>query len=232
MTRSDGVVSRHSFSFGSHYDPGNVRHGVLVAHNEEELLPGAGYGDHTHRDAEVVTWVLEGRLAHRDSSGNSGVLVPGTVQRMSAGTGVVHSERNARTAAPGAAGSVRFVQMWVQPDRPAAAPSYAQHDVSGLLSGGDLVPVVSGLPGRDAPVRLGNRSACLHAVRLGPGEESRVPDAPYLHVFVARGSVRVEGAGVLQAGDEVRITGGGGHRLTGEPAGGEVLVWEMHSGGR
>ena len=122
-TTTDWLTSRHSFSFGQHYDPGNVGHAVLVAHNEDVVAPGHGYDLHPHADLEIVTWVLAGSLVHEDSHGHSGVLAPGVVQRLSAGSGVQHSERN---DAPGATEPTRFVQMWLRPDEPGLTPSFAR----------------------------------------------------------------------------------------------------------
>ena len=191
-TTADRLTSRHSFSFGSHYDPGNVGFAVLVAHNEDLVAPGAGYDTHPHQDTEIVTWVLDGSLAHQDSRGHAGVLHPGIVQRMSAGSGVQHSERN---DAPGASVPTRFVQMWLRPDEAGLEPSYAQHDV-GAARG--LVPLVSGVPGVDASVSIATRGAALFVARLSAGESVVLPDAPHLHVFVARGAVILEGAGRLE----------------------------------
>lgn len=222
-TRGPGLVSRHSFSFGPHYDPGNVGHAVLVAHNEDDLRDGGGYPTHPHRDLEIVTWVLEGGLRHEDSGGHAGVLVPGRVQRLSAGSGVRHSEVHDPASGP----VTRFVQMWVLPDEPALTPSYAQQDVEGLLSPDRLVPVASGRRGqRDAAVPLHNRDATLHVGR--PADVTvPLPDAPYLHVFVTRGTAELETGGILEEGDAARLTGAGGIRLAAHgPC--EVLVWEMH----
>jgi hypothetical protein len=112
-TRTEWLASRHSFSFGEHYDPANVGFAALVAHNDDVVAVGAGYDTHPHADTEIVTWVLEGSLVHLDSRGGSHVLVQGSVQLLSAGSGVLHSERN---DAPGAARPTRFVQMWLRPD--------------------------------------------------------------------------------------------------------------------
>jgi redox-sensitive bicupin YhaK (pirin superfamily) len=224
-TAGDNLVSRHSFSFGPHYDPGDVGHAVLVAHNDDDIRAGAGYDTHPHRDLEIVTWVLEGGLRHRDSDGNGGVVVPGRLQRLSAGSGVRHSEHHDPAHGP----RLRFVQMWVLPDEPGLTPSYAQRDVGPALAGGELVPVASGRPGPglDAAVPVHNRDATLHVARLKDAAGVQLPDAPYLHVFVARGSADLEAAGRLEEADAVRLTGAGGVRLT---AAGEceVLVWEMH----
>jgi quercetin 2,3-dioxygenase len=172
-----------------------------------------------------VTWVLNGALAHQDSIGNRGVIYPGLAQRMSAGSGILHSEKNDSPTEP-----VHFVQMWVTPDESAITPSYQQHEVHNDALSGGLVTIASGSPGRDAAISLHNRHAALHAARLRPGDTVNAPTAPYLHVFVPRGAITVEGAGELAAGDAVRFTGAdGGPRLTArEPS--EILIWEMHTG--
>jgi quercetin 2,3-dioxygenase len=220
-TRADGLASRHSFSFGAHYDPGNVGFAVLVAHNDDVVEPGHGYDTHPHRDTEIVTWVLEGSLVHEDSYGNAGVIRPGLAQRMSAGRGVLHSERNDE---PGAS-TTRFVQMWLRPDTSGLDPSYEQHDVS-LAPGAGLLPIVSGLAGLDAAVRIHTSGAALHVARLDKGESLQLPDAPRLHLFVARGSVDLEAAGRLDEGDAARLAVDGGPTVTAtDPA--EVLVWQL-----
>jgi redox-sensitive bicupin YhaK (pirin superfamily) len=222
LTRTEWLESRHSFSFGPHFDPTNTHHGLLLVNNEDLVAPGGGFDTHSHRDMEILTWVLAGSLAHQDSAGNAGVISTGVAQRMSAGTGILHSERNA-SAEP-----VHFVQMWVQPDGFGRTPEYEQRELTPRLLAGALVPVASGRVGHDDAIRIGNRSAALHVARLTPGQRIELPDAPYLHVFVACGRVDVEGAGPLAAGDAARFTAIGGQRVAAlEPA--EVLVWEMHS---
>lgn len=226
VTRGDGLESRHSFSFGAHYDPGNVGHALLVAHNDDVLRPGAGYPTHPHRDLEIVTWVVEGGLRHADSRGNSGLVVPGLAQRLSAGQGVRHSEVNDT-----ASGSrVRFVQMWVPPDESGLDPTYAQRDVSTDLVTDRLVPVASGATRHrpDTAVRIHNGAATLHAGRLSPGGRVTVPEAPYVHLFLARGAGDLESVGRLGEGDAVRLTGAGARRFTAAASGAELLAWEMH----
>lgn len=226
-TQADGLASRHSFSFGAHYDPGNIGFAVLVAHNDDVVEPGRGYDTHPHRDTEIVTWVLEGSLVHADSHGNADVIRPGLAQRMSAGRGVLHSERNDE---PGAESTTRFVQMWLRPDEPGLDPSYQQHDVStSLVPGSGLVPVVSGIAGRDAAVRIHTSGALLHVARLGAGESLQLPDAPRLHLFVARGSADLEAAGRLDEGDAARLAVDGGPSLTAMTHA-EVLVWQLPAG--
>lgn len=226
VTTTSWLDSRHSFSFGDHYDPANTHHGVLLVNNDDVVAPAAGFETHAHRDMEIVTWVLDGSLAHRDSAGNSGVVYPGLAQRMSAGTGILHSEKNDSVSDP-----VRFVQMWVQPDVAGIAPGYQQDEIGDDLLDGRLATIASGMTGHDAAITIHNRSAALHGARLPGGREVELPAAPYLHLFVARGRVNMtipDNAAELAEGDAVRFTSSDGIRLTGQDAC-EILVWEMHT---
>lgn len=230
-TRIPWLDSKHSFSFGAHYDPANTHHGLLLVNNDDVVAPGTGFDTHPHRDMEIVTWVLRGSLVHQDSTGHAGVIYPGLAQRMSAGTGILHSEKNDswRLAGDRHADPVHFVQMWVVPDAAGVTPGYAQREIDAELLSGALVPVASGRPEHgDAAVAIANRHATLHAARLAPGQAVTLPDAPFLHLFVARGAVTLEGAGALDEGDAVRFTATGGHRVTAREAS-EILVWEMHA---
>jgi redox-sensitive bicupin YhaK (pirin superfamily) len=233
-TRIDWLDSKHSFSFGQHYDAANTHHGLLLVNNDDIVAPGSGFETHPHRDMEIVTWVLRGELVHQDSEGHNGVIYPGLAQRMSAGSGILHSEKNDAWRLTGAAAHtdpVHFVQMWVVPDEQGIAPGYEQLEIGEELLRGGLVPVASGME-RDAgaaAIRIRNSSAALHAARLGVGDTVELPDAPYLHLFVPRGRVALEGAGPLETGDAVRFTGVGGHRVTASEDA-EILVWEMHAG--
>jgi quercetin 2,3-dioxygenase len=232
-TRIGWLDSRHSFSFGHHHDPANTHHGVLVVNNADVVAPGTGFETHPHRDMEIVTWVLQGSLVHQDSEGNRGVIHPGLAQRMSAGTGILHSERNDGWRRPEAHGEpepVRFVQMWVLPDERGVDPGYEQAEIGADRLRGGLVPVASGMERyRDATaIRINNRFAALHAGRLRSGEHVEVPDAPFVHLFVAHGTVDLEGAGTLAEGDAVRLTGVGGQQVTALDDA-ELLVWEMHA---
>jgi len=223
VTTTSWLKSRHSFSFGDHYDPDNTHHGLLLVNNDDIVAPHTGFDTHPHRDMEIVTWVLDGALAHQDSIGNRGLIYPGLAQRMSAGSGILHSEKNDSATEP-----VHFVQMWIAPDESAITPSYQQHEVHNDQLSSGLVTIASGIPGRDAAISLHNHHAALHAARLQPGDSVSTPAAPYLHVFVPRGRVTVEGVGDLDAGDAVRFTDAEGQRLTArDPA--EVLIWEMHA---
>ncbi len=141
VTTTSWLKSRHSFSFGDHYDPANTHFGLPLVNNDDIVAPAGGFETHAHRDVEIVTWVLQGRLRHQDSAGNRGVIYPGLAQRMSAGSGILRSEMNDSATEP-----VRFVQMWVVPDETAIAPSYQQHEIDAKLLGGELVTIASGAP--------------------------------------------------------------------------------------
>ncbi len=233
-TRIDWLDSKHSFSFGSHYDPENTHHGLLLVNNDDIVKPGTGFETHPHRDMEIVTWVLRGSLVHQDSTGHSGVIYPGLAQRMSAGRGILHSEKNDSWTLTGGQSHtepVHFVQMWVIPDEPGVDPGYQQLEIDDELLHGGLVTIASGMPAhRDqAAISIRNRNAALHGARLQAGVSVELPSAPYLHLFVPRGEVILEGAGALHEGDAVRFTASGGQRVTAStPA--EILVWEMHAG--
>jgi redox-sensitive bicupin YhaK (pirin superfamily) len=230
-TRLDWLDSRHAFSFGRHYDPANTGFGLLLVSNEDVVRTGAGFDTHPHRDMEIVTWVLSGSLVHQDSEGHSGVIHPGLAQRMSAGTGILHSEKNDSWRLTGGEAhheDVHFVQMWVLPDETSLDPGYQQLDISAELVKGGWVTVASGRP-RDADstaIRIHQRQAALHAARLEAGDTVELPTAPFVHLQVTNGSVALEGAGSLVRGDTVRVVGASGERLT-ALAHAEVLAWQM-----
>ncbi|WDZ83265.1 pirin family protein [Micromonospora cathayae] len=231
-TKIAWLDSKHSFSFGHHYDQDNTHHGLLLVNNDDVVRPGTGFDTHPHRDMEIVTWVLQGSLVHQDSTGHSGIIYPGLAQRMTAGRGILHSEKNDSWRLEGEKHTdpVHFVQMWVVPDEARVTPGYEQLEIDAELLGGGLVPVASGMDKHDgeAAIRIRNRHAGLYAARLQPGGSVTLPDAPFVHLFVARGAVDLEGSGPLGTGDAVRFTATGGQRVTAtEPA--EILVWEMHA---
>lgn len=202
VSRSPGVETWHSLSFGPHYDPGNTAFGRLVLHDEHRLEPGAGFAPHPHAGVEVVSWVLEGVLVHEDRVGGRRELGPGTLQHLSAGSGVVHAERAGEE-------QTRFVQAWLLADEPAAAPSYACRQPEA---------------GRPLPVlQLG--SAVLHAGRLPAGEALTLPPGGLVHAFVASGQVRTADA-LLEPGDALRQPGQGPVELRAERDS-DLLVWEM-----
>src|SRR6478752_7928860 len=233
-TRLGWLDSKHSFSFGRRYDQANTHHGLLLVNNDDIVKPGTGFETHPHQDMEIVTWVLQGSLVHQDSEGHTGVIYPGLAQRMSAGTGILHSEKNDswRLAGPEQSDDthrdpVHFVQMWVVPDERGIAPGYEQLEIGAELAKGGLVPVASGR-GHDAASSINQRDAALFAARLAPGESVTLPDAPFVHLFVPRGDVVLEGAGALVEGDSARLTSAGGPTVTAATSA-EILVWEMHS---
>jgi redox-sensitive bicupin YhaK (pirin superfamily) len=225
--------SRHTFSFGRHYDPNNTHFGLLLVSNDDRVRAGTGFETHPHRDMEIVTWVLEGSLVHQDSTGHSGVIYPGLAQRMSAGTGIQHSEKNdawTLNGEPEHADDVHFVQMWVLPDERGAMPGYEQLDIGDELAGGGLVTVASGMAKHadDRAIAIHQKHAALHSARMGDTREVALPEAPFVNLYVASGSTDLEGFGLLQAGDSARVTDSEGQRVRAN-GGAEILVWEMNS---
>ncbi len=224
--------SKHSFSFGHHFDRTNTHHGLLLVNNDDVVDAGTGFDTHPHRDMEIVTWVLDGSLVHQDSTGHNGIIYPGLAQRMSAGRGIMHSEKNDswRLAGDAHQDPVHFIQMWVVPDQGGITPGYEQLEIDHDVLAGGLVPVASGMVKHDgeSAIRIKNKSAAMYVARLQPGQSVELPEAPFLHLFVPRGSVTLEGAGALAPGDAVRFTASGGQRVTAiEQA--EIIVWEMHA---
>ena len=205
-TVGDGVETWHSFSYGAHYDPDQIGFGPIMAINTEHVAPGRGYDVHDHADVEIVTWVLEGVLRHEDSTGQSGDIRPGTAQRLSAGTGVRHSERNGSATEP-----LVFVQTMLRSSRD-DAPEYAQADVPAIA--GVLAPTVD----VHAPAEL-------FSLRLGPGQRVTVPAAERVLVVVTSGLVV---CGELEAaqGDELRSADGQEIELV-APHGAAALVWQL-----
>ena len=221
-TRAGWLDSRHCFSFGHHYDPANTHHGLLLVSNDDIVRPFTGFDTHPHRDMEIVTWVLDGELEHKDTLGNTGLIYPGLAQRMSAGRGIYHSEKNNTSPR-----DVHFIQMWVLPDTEGVDPGYEQLDINAELAKGGLVPLASGR-GHAAAIGIRQRGAALWVGRLKAGETVQVPDAPFVHLYVATGAADLEGAGALGAGDAVRLTAAGNPALTADATqGAEVLIWEM-----
>ena len=220
-TRIGWLDSNHSFSFGNHQDPDNTHHGLLLVNNDDIVLPGTGFDTHPHQDMEIITWVLSGEMEHKDTTNHQGIIYPGLAQRMSAGRGIWHSEMNPSGDQP-----VHFVQMWVFPDTESVDPSYEQLDINPQLAKGGLVPVASGR-GHNAAIKIRQLDAVLWAGRLAAGESVALPDAHYLHLYVAVGQANLEQGGELGTGDAVRLTVAGTPQLTAGDEGAEVLIWEM-----
>ena len=219
FTDAGWLQSHHSFNFGPHYSAAHEGHGLLLVNNDDVVAPGQGFGTHGHRDMEIVTWVLSGRLEHKDSEGNHGILYPGLAQRMSAGSGIRHSEFNASGDE-----SVHFLQMWVPPDTTGIPPGYEQLDLNEALANGGLVPIASG-QGHDGSITIHQRDAVLWGGRLQAGETVRLPGAPHEHLFVAVGNGVLEGVGELGTGDAARLTDTGALNFTAGPNGAELSVW-------
>ncbi|MFC1416367.1 pirin family protein [Streptacidiphilus cavernicola] len=223
-TPAAGIETWHAFSFAGHYDPANTHFGALLACNEETLAPGAGFTPHPHRDTGIVSWVVQGALAHRDDHGHAAVVRPGQVQYLGAGAGVVHSEANAA----GADQPVRFLQFWLQPDAFGAPPRYglrAAPDGTGLLLLAD-------------GAELGRADAALHLLRLGPYTAlPPLPAAAYRYLHLVRGGLGFRTAGgprgvgqELEPGDSLRLSGAAEpvDPVAG-PDGVEALLWTMDS---
>ncbi|MEU6222995.1 pirin family protein [Streptomyces sp. NPDC047042] len=200
-----GIESWHAFSFGPHYDPDNLRFGAMIACNEERLEPGAGFDEHPHSHTEIVTWVTEGELTHRDSTGHETVVHPGDVQRLSAAAGVRHVERN-EGATP-----LTFIQTWLAPLTLGGTPSY--ETVRGIADA--------------TPYAIPEAATLLHVRRLQAGERTALPDAPFVYVHVVRGELRL-GPEKLFPGDAARITAPTNMEATGVTAT-ELLLWEFSS---
>ncbi|MFL6163205.1 MAG: pirin family protein [Jatrophihabitantaceae bacterium] len=220
VTSTDWLHSAHSFAFGQHYDPANLSFGLLRAHNVDEVRPGPGYPPHRHAAVEILTWVLSGTLEHSDAEGDRRVG-PGTLQYLSAGTGIEHAERSGSAAEP-----VRVVQMWLAAE-PGGEPRYQAVDVA--LPPVGLTLAASGA--RPAPIGLRQPGAELFLGRLPAGAALELPVAPYVHLFLLTGSAGVrEPAGAaerLGPADALRITDGGpGTGLVGERDA-ELMVWAM-----
>jgi redox-sensitive bicupin YhaK (pirin superfamily) len=213
VTLAEGIRTAHCFSFGAHFDPLNVGFGAMQACNDEQLEPRSGYPPHSHLDTEIVTWVVSGTLTHEDSTGSRHELPVGAVQRLSAGSGVEHAERNE------AKEPLRFVQMWLRPDTGAGQPAYAcDHPALRPEGWTDVV-------GGDAAMGLGTDGAVLRVARLTGQTHVVLLPAPQCFVFVATGSVAVDGSGLLEEGDALML-GGQTPRLTAlEPA--QVLAWAL-----
>jgi hypothetical protein len=212
--------SRHTFSFADYHDPRHMGFGALRVINEDRVAPGAGFGTHPHRDMEIISYVLEGALEHKDSIGTGSVIRPGDVQRMSAGTGVQHSEFNASRSEP-----VHFLQIWVIPHRVGLKPSYEQKSFT-AAERTNALRLVASPDGRDGSLTV-HQDAKLYSGVLLPGGATQLelPAGRHVWVQVARGAVTVNGRALAE---------GDGAAILDEPAlelasdeGAEVLVFDL-----
>jgi quercetin 2,3-dioxygenase len=212
--------SYHSFSFADYYDPEHMGFGSLRVINEDRVQPGMGFGTHGHRDMEIISYVLDGKLEHKDNMGTGSVIVPGDVQRMSAGRGVLHSEYNPSREEP-----VHFLQIWIEPNTTGIKPSYEQKTIAVEDKRGKLRLIASS-DGREGSVTV-HQDAAIYAARLDGGEaathELRSGRRAYVHV--ARGAVHVNGER-LAAGDAAMLTGESRVTLA-QADGAEVLLFDL-----
>jgi quercetin 2,3-dioxygenase len=220
QTALSWLDSRHSFSFGDYYDPDHMGFRSLRVINDDQVAPGAGFGMHPHRDMEIITYVVNGALEHRDSLGTGEVLRPGEVQRMTAGTGIRHSEFN-----PSATEPVHLLQIWLLPERTGLTPGYEQKAFPEAERRGRW-RMVAARDGRDGAVTI-NQDADVYATRLEPGETARHDLRPGRHAWVqvARGSVTLNGR-TLRAGDGAAVSNEAALAVAAtEPA--EVLLFDL-----
>jgi quercetin 2,3-dioxygenase len=214
------LKSFHTFSFADYFDPEHVEFGPLRVINEDRVQPGMGFGTHGHRDMEIISYVLAGELAHKDSMGNGSTIRPGDVQRMSAGTGVRHSEFN-----PSASEPVHFLQIWIQPNETGIEPSYEEQRFSATQKRGRLRLIAS--PDRSEGSVLIHQDARVYAGLFNGAEAASLDVAPgrRLYIHVARGEVKVNGV-ALSAGDAIRYTDATSLRIdNGREA--EVIVFDL-----
>jgi redox-sensitive bicupin YhaK (pirin superfamily) len=212
--------SYHSFSFADYFDSRHVEFGPLRVINEDRVAPGAGFGTHPHRDMEIISYVLAGELAHKDSLGNGSVIRPGDVQRMSAGTGVRHSEFN-----PSETQRLHFLQIWIKPGVAGIAPSYEEKHFSDAEKQGHL-RLIASPDGRDGSVQI-HQDASLYVGRFD-GEEQASLELKHKrrsYVHVVRGEARANGI-ELGAGDALKVTDAPSVRIEGGRAA-EILVFDL-----
>ena len=212
--------SHHSFSFADYYDPEHMGFGPLRVINEDRVQPGKGFGTHGHRDMEILSYVLDGELSHRDDMGTGSIIVPGDVQRMSAGRGVMHSEFNPSSVRP-----VHFLQIWIEPSERGIPASYEQAHVATADKRGKLALLAA--PAGEGAAVVVHQDARLYATLLDGDEAVTLPIAPgrRAYVHVARGTVALNGTH-LGTGDAARVEGESALELdSGDRA--EVLVFDL-----
>jgi len=213
--------SRHSFSFGNYYDPNHMGFASLRVINEDKVIPAKGFGTHGHRDMEIISYVLSGELEHRDSMGNGSVIRPGDVQRMSAGTGVRHSEFNASDANP-----VHFLQIWIMPNENGLEPSYEEKNFSSEIEQNKLI-LVGSADGRDNSVTI-HQDVNLYLGSLGQGDclTHEIADNRAVWLQVVKGEIALNDK-PLQAGDGVAIADEAEIAIACKSADSEILLFDM-----
>lgn len=218
-TKLDWLEGKHSFSFGRYYDPAHMGFGPLRVINEDRVAPGGGFATHPHDNMEIVTYVLDGALEHKDSMGNGTVIRPGDIQRMSAGTGVTHSEFNHSGTEP-----VHLLQIWFLPEKRGIAPSYEQHSVSETEKRGVLKLVMTP-DGHDGTVKI-HQDVKMYVGFLDGQDVTFAPESGRLQwIQIARGSVNLNGL-VLEQGDGAAVRAEGVLRFT-DAKDAEVVIFDM-----
>jgi quercetin 2,3-dioxygenase len=220
ITNLGWLDSRHTFSFADYRDPSHVHYRALRVINDDRIAPGGGFPTHPHRDMEIVTIVLSGALEHKDSLGNGSVIRPAEVQRMTAGTGILHSEFNPSEDKP-----VHLLQIWILPDRHGLTPSYEQTAFPDAERHGKLLLVASN-DGRDGSVTI-NQDASVYVTHVSPGESARLEVEPDRHIWVqvATGSATLNGT-LLNEGDGAAMSTESAIELTGA-SDSEVVVFDL-----
>ena len=215
------LKSFHTFSFADYYDPQQMGFGPLRVINEDRVQPGKGFGTHGHRDMEIISYVIEGALAHKDSMGNGSVIRPGDVQRMSAGTGVRHSEYNASDRDP-----VHFLQIWIEPSELGVAPSYEEKHFDAQSKRGQL-RLIASRDGREGSVRI-HQDADLYAALVEGSESLEFAPRPGRRVYVhlVRGEAEVNGQ-ALRAGDAMKLSAGDNKVRIDKGRDAEILVFDL-----
>ena len=216
------------FPATGNYDLFQNAHGVLVVHNDDVVGPGEGLDAHQHQNMEILTWVLDGSVAHRDSGGHTSVLPAGTLGYMSAGRGITHSEVNADRSYSGA--RVRVIQMWVAPDTDGTEPAHAEKSFAEALANGEPVVAASGRAEHlgSGALPIANQFAALHLARPRTRQSISLLGAPFGHLFVADGTVTIDGVGELGPGDALRTVDHPSLTVTAS-SNAELVYWEMHA---
>lgn len=224
-TKLDWLDSRHTFSFGAYQDPRHMGYGPLRVINDDRVAPGGGFGEHGHRDMEILTWVLDGALAHRDSLGHGSTIRPGDVQTMSAGTGIRHSEFNASDTDP-----VHFLQIWILPREGRLSPRYEQKHFDEAQRRNRWT-LIAGPDGRDGSTTIQQDAAVWAALLAAGASLERHLDAgrmAWLHV--ARGRAAVNGQD-LKEGDGAAVPSGGAIRVEASADGTEMMLFDLPAEG-
>jgi len=215
------LFAKHSFSFGDYYDPDFMGYRVLRVINEDQVKPANGFGTHPHKDMEIITYILEGALEHRDSMGNGSVIRPGDVQYMSAGSGVLHSEKN-----PSPSETVHLLQIWILPDEKNAPPRYGQTHFPEIEKKGRL-RLLASKTGEDGSIAV-RQDMKLYASILDSGMSTSLSIEKGRHAWIqiARGAIELDGK-ILEQGDGASLDGEKNLLFTGKENGSEFLVFDL-----